>query len=295
MSSAFPPPRPVEPGSTIGLVAPAGPFDRGRFEAGVAWLRERYTVRFDDDIFEKTGYFAGSDARRLRELRDAIRDPEIDAILCARGGYGATRLLPDLVPAEVAAANKALVGFSDITALHALWARAGVRSIHAPMAGALAGATEPIREEWIRTLEGRDAPETWTLQPIVAGAAEGRLFGGNLAVIAALLGTPFLPRTDGCVLFLEDVGERPYRVDRMLTSLLHAGWFAGCAGIVIGAFTEGKPGDDGVSTEEVIAERLGNLGVPVIAGFPGGHIDDNEPLTFGAAARIDGDRFTISA
>jgi muramoyltetrapeptide carboxypeptidase len=285
--------RPVREGSTLALVAPAGPFNRERFDDGVEWLRQRYVVQFDDGIFSKSGYFAGSDERRLNELLTAIRDPEIDAILCARGGYGATRLLPGLDPAEIAEANKLLVGFSDATALHSLWARAAVRSIHAPMVASLPSASDAVKQEWIRTLEGRDLPESWDVETVVSGTATGRLFGGNLAVLGALLGTPFEPPVNGTILFLEDVGERPYRIDRMLTSLIQAGWFERCAGVVLGAFTDGNPGDDGVTIEDVLKDRLGVLDIPVVSGFPAGHIDTNEPLTFGATAEIDGGRFTI--
>jgi len=292
--SIFQTSRPVSAGATLAIVAPAGPFDRDRFETGVTWLRERYDVIYDEAIFSKSGYFAGPDERRLAELQSAIENPDVDAILCARGGYGITRLLPDLDPAAVAAANKVLVGFSDATALHALWARAAVRSIHAPMVASLPSAGDRVRAEWIRTLEDRDAPESWDLKTIAPGKASGRLFGGNLAVLGALLGTPYEPPLDGTILFLEDIGERPYRVDRVLTSLIQAGWFERCAGIVLGAFTEGDPGADGVSLDDVLRERLGNLGIPVVCGFPAGHINQNEPMTFGAAAEIDGGRFTIS-
>lgn len=292
---AFPPPREVRPGSTLAIVAPSGPFDRDRFDQGLAILRQRYEVVFDEGIYQRTGYFAGSDERRLEELRSAIRNPSVDAIVCARGGFGATRLLPELDPAEVAAANKSLVGFSDITALHALWARAGVRSIHGPMVASLARGNDRVVSEWFATLEGRDATERWTTTPLVPGRAEGRLIGGNLAILGALTGTPHAPPLDGCLLFIEDVGERPYRVDRVMTTLRQAGWLERCAGFIIGAFTEGGPGPDGVTIEEVLAHHLGDLGVPVVTGFPAGHIDDNEPLTFGAMARVDGATVVVEA
>ena len=247
MLKSSPQARQVKEGSVLSVVAPAGPFDRERFEAGVAWLRERYEVRFDEGIFSTSGFLAGDDERRLEELVAAVVSPEVDAMLCARGGYGSTRLLPDLEPIMIANANKLLVGFSDVTALHALWCRADVRSVHAPMVGALANASEEVREAWINTIEGRSAGRSWELETLAFGHGEGSLFGGNLAVLAALLGTDFAPDVSGRILFLEDVGERPYRVDRMLTSLLHAGWFDVCAGVVLGAFTEGEPGSDGTS------------------------------------------------
>ena len=293
MSDAFPAARLVSPGSKLAIVAPSGPFDHERFQAGLKILRERYEITFRDDLFESEGYFAGSDERRLTELRDAIRDPSIEAILCARGGYGATRILPGLEVDAVAKANKLLVGFSDVTALHALWSRAGVRSIHGPMVASLARATEPVIESWFQVLEGSTEARSWDLDVLVEGSTEGRLIGGNLAVLASLVGTPFAPPLDDCLLFLEDVGERPYRIDRVLTSLEQAGWLSRCAGFIIGAFTEGDPGPDGVATEQVIQRRLAPLGIPVVSGFPAGHVDDNWPLPLGIEARIDGGKFTI--
>lgn len=294
MLQSSPHARPVSEGSMLSVVAPCGPFDRERFEAGVAWLRERYAVRFDEGVFSRTGYLAGSDDRRLNELIAALVAPDVDAILCARGGYGATRLLPQLDPQLVSNANKLLVGFSDVTALHSLWARADVRSIHAPMVGALAGASESVREAWCATLEGRSAGRCWELRTLRFGYAEGALIGGNLAVLAALLGTAYAPNVAGKILFLEDVGERPYRIDRMLTSLIQAGWFDTCAGIVLGAFTEGEAGPDGMTVEDVLSERLGESGVPVVSGLPAGHIEENTPLLFGALARIAGGEFSLA-
>lgn len=289
MSDCFPSTRPISEGAVLAVVAPSGAFHARSFDQGVEWLRERYEVRFDEGIYSEQGYFAGSDERRLKELQEAIRNPEVDAILCARGGYGATRLLSDLSVEEVKAANKLLVGFSDVTALHALWARAGVRSMHAPMVSALGRASSEVKEEWRKVFEDTDGTCSWQgLDTITDGAAEGRLIGGNLSVICALIGTPYFPPLDDCILFLEDVGERPYRLDRMLTTMIQAECFAQCAGIVLGAFTEGKAGKDGVSVDDVLRERLGGLGIPVVKGFPSGHIDDNAPLIFGINACLDG-------
>lgn len=209
----FPLPRPVRPGSRLAIIAPAGPFNEDSFRKGLAWLSERYDVRTRPDIFSKSGYFAGSDERRLAELQEAILDPDVDAVICARGGFGTTRLLPGIDPAAVRDANKTLVGFSDITALHALWARAGVRSVHAPMVAALGTASETLREKWITLLENPAAPLQWNLQRMNEPLREpvgGILTGGNLAVLAALVGTPYRPPLDDRILFLEDVGERPY-------------------------------------------------------------------------------------
>ncbi|CAN5363359.1 LD-carboxypeptidase [soil metagenome] len=293
MPAAFIVPRTVQAGSVLAVVAPAGPFDRDAFDAGVEWLRTRYEVRFDGGIYSRCGFLAGDDARRLGELRAALADPVIDAILCARGGYGATRLLGGLDPATVATANKLLVGFSDATALHALWARAGVRSLHATMVAGLGTADAAVRDRWVAAVENHGAPRRWELETLVGGRAEGRLIGGNLAVLGALLGTPFAPPVDGCLLFLEDVGERPYRVDRLLTQMRSAGWFERASGIVLGSFTESSPGPDGVSLDDVLCERLGGTGLPVLRGFAAGHIDDHVPVPFGALARLDGGALEI--
>ncbi len=291
-------PRPVSEGSRLGIVAPAGPFDHDAFLQGVEWLKRRYEVVHDPDIFTSEGYFAGSDSRRLEEINRAISDPSIDAIVCARGGYGCTRLLPGIEAEAVRDANKLIIGFSDVTAFHTLWNRAGVRSIHAPMVATLGGsAPEPIRDNWIRTVEQPDAESSWELSRIdnnCETSAEGIFFGGNLAVLGALNGTPNAPDLEGKILFIEDVGERPYRVDRMLTTMSQSGWFDRIAGLAVGAFTEGGPGDDGVSIDDVFAAQFSTASFPVVSGLRAGHITDNEPLAFGGTARIDGTTLRVS-
>ncbi len=295
---SFPLPRAVTKGSRLAVIAPAGPFKEESFRAGVSWLRERYTVSHSDDIFSSCGYLAGSDERRLCELNEAIADPDIDAIVCARGGFGTTRLLPDIDLAAIRRANKMIVGFSDISALHALWSLAGVRSIHAPMVAALGRASQSVREKWIDTLEDPGKTRKWclgTLGSYNGQAIQGRLTGGNLAVLGALAATPYLPPLDDAVLFLEDVGERPYRVDRMLTTLSQAGWFRRIRGLVLGAFTEGEPGTDGVTLDDVLKQHFESAPFPVLFGFPAGHIEENEPLPFGADVVIDGEELEVCA
>ena len=291
-------PRPVSEGSRLGIVAPSGPFDEEAFRKGVEWLRTRYEVVHRDDIFSREGYFAGDDQRRLGELVEAIEDDSLDAILCARGGYGATRLLPDLDVEAVRAANKLIVGFSDVTALHSLWARAGVRSVHAPMVAALGSASDSVRERWKAALEQPGDSTEWKLQlrnePASSSPCEGVFFGGNLAVLGALNGTPYSPPLDDVILFLEDVGERPYRVDRMLTTLAQSGWWERIRGLVLGAFTEGDPGEDGVSLDDVFSNHFSDVPFPVLSGPEAGHIRDNDPLRFGAPACIHGNTLTLN-
>lgn len=269
-------------------MAPSSPFDEAAFDAGIAFLRRRHEVRVDDEVRAKAGYLAGDDARRLDELRRALAEEDTRAIVCARGGYGATRLLEKLEPVEVRRARKLLVGFSDVTALHALWARAGVGSMHGPMVAWLGRASEEARAGWVAALEGRTF-HARGLTSVVGGRAEGLLLGGNLAVLAALVGTPFAPPLRDAVLFLEDVGEAPYRVDRLLTQLRHAGWLQAVRGVVLGEFVRCPPGEHGVSVEAVLAERLGDLGVPVAAGLSAGHGVVNHALPFGARVTLDAD------
>jgi muramoyltetrapeptide carboxypeptidase len=267
------------------VIAPSGPFDVEGLERGVAWLRERYVVSHRGDITERSTFLAGSDDRRATELLEALADPTVDAIVAARGGHGATRILARVAPSAIAAAGKLLVGFSDVTALHAAWSRAGLRSIHGPMVATLGRADATLRRRWIEAVEGHPPAQLTGLRALAPGRATGPLIGGNLSVLAALVGTPYLPPLAGAILFLEDVHEAPYRVDRMLTTLRNAGVLDGVAGIALGAFTD-APAEAG-AIESVLAERLGDLGVPVLAGIPSGHVEDNLELPLGAPVRLD--------
>ncbi len=277
------------PGELVQAVAPAGIFDEQAFRRGVARLQEHYRVRFDPDITGRNGFLAGDDERRCRELVSALQDTEVKALVAVRGGYGATRLLDRIDPALVAGNPKPLVGFSDVTALHALWARAGVRSLHATMLALLGDRPGPLFDRWLAALAGATPEPLTGLHPISGGSATGALVGGNLSILAALLGTDHEPPLRGRVLFLEDTDERPYRVDRMLTSLSQAGWFRQVYGVILGAFNRTPTGPDGVTVEQVLAERLGNLGLPVVSGVPAGHISDNLELPLGARVRLDAD------
>lgn len=286
----FQSPRAIREGSTLAVIAPSSPFDRDEFDAGLARLRARYVVTCDEGVFSQAGFLAGDDDRRAAELVRALDDERVDAIVCARGGYGATRILPRIPVDAVRRANRLLVGFSDVTALHALWARAGVRSMHGAMVAALGRGSDAAAARWFEALEGRFVESLSGLMPLASGPdrrARGPLLGGNLAVLAALVGTPHAPPLDGAVLFLEDVGERPYRVDRMLTQLEQAGWFDRVAAVLVGGFTDAAAGRDGTSVEDVLRERLGRLGRPVLSGVPSGHLDDNLELPLGALVEVD--------
>jgi muramoyltetrapeptide carboxypeptidase len=268
------PPRRLRPGDTVALVAPSGPVDPERLERGTDVLTGLgLRVVHGASILAREGYLAGPDAARAADLQDAWCDPGVAAVICARGGYGATRLLGLLDwDAMAAAGPKILLGSSDITALHRAFAdRLGLATLFGPMpATALIGdpeGPEPASLAYLREAlfeGGTPAPITGD-RVIVPGRAEGRLTGGNLALLAALCGTPYAMRARGRVVLLEDVTEEPYRIDRMVTQLLQAGCLDGAAGIVLGSWVEcGDP-------LPMLAERLAPLGVPVLAGLTVGH------------------------
>lgn len=267
------------------VIAPSGPFDRVAFDAGIERLRSVAEVAVPADIGRRQGFLAGDDDSRLRELHAALEDDSCDILVAARGGYGATRILSRIDRDLVARARKPLVGFSDITALHASWHRAGVPSVHAANVTGLAKLSASDFAAWASAAKGNFVPLA-TLRALRPGDAEGPVVGGNLAVLAALAGTPCALDARDAIVLLEDVGERPYRIDRMLTTLLENGAFRGARGFVLGEFTRCDAGDDGISAESVLVERLGALGVPIYADAPVGHGDRNVPVPFGITAHL---------
>jgi muramoyltetrapeptide carboxypeptidase len=274
----------------VAVIAPASGFERTAFEAGVALIGSRYQADYGSGVFERARYLAGSDARRLAELTAALAAPDIRAVFCARGGYGATRLLGRLGAAAPAGPAKPLVGFSDITALH-LWLQAhGRASIHGPVLTQLARLPAGTAARLFEMLESPvPAPALSGTATYVGGVAEGPLLGGNLSVLTRMLGTPFLPPLDGAILLLEDQGERPYRLDRMWTHLQLAGVFERVHGIVLGSFTSCEEPDAPYSSADVLRELAESTGLPCAAGFPVGHGEVNEPVPLGVRARLDAD------
>ncbi len=279
------------------VVAPSSPFDPAAFEKGLEVLSGRLGLRpkLRSDLVARRAYLAGDDARRVEEWREAVSDPEATAIFCARGGYGAMRILPAVDPAPLLARPKAFVGFSDVTALHAVLNRAGLATVHGPVVTQLGRAPEDaLRHLEALLLEEPPPPGAWSVpapgaglvaeRTVRAGRASGPLLGGTLTLLAHLAGTPFAPRLDGAILLLEDVGEKPYRVDRCLTQLRLAGALDGLAGLAIGRFTSCD--DGGVLALDVVREAALALGVPAIEGLPAGHEDANFAVPLGARATL---------
>lgn len=284
------------PGDQIAVVAPSGPFDRTLVLVGLGWLSKRYRVKFGDGLFAREGFLAGSDERRLTELNRALRDPEVRAVVAARGGYGLTRIAHAVDRIALRDFPKWVVGFSDITALHVEASRVGVASIHADNVAGLGRGDGAARARWIAALEGEPVPkefeglETWR-----AGRATGPLAGGNLTVLFACAAAGRLMLPDGCVLLLEDVGEAPYRVDRMLSALISGGSLDRVAAVIVGEFTDSGVGRHGVPVEAVLHERLLSLGVPVVAGFPVGHGRRNVPVHLGLPVTVDASRGVVGS
>lgn len=286
-------PPPLQLGDRVRVVAPSGPVPEDRFNAGLAVLRSRYDVVFDpSQVFARQGYFAGEDASRTTALDAAFAESGTKAVWMARGGYGLTRILPHLNTRPLTDAPKTVVGFSDGTALLAACANAGVASVHGPTVTQLAELPQADHEHLWQLLEGHRPPLLTDLEPLIPGIASGPLVGGNLEVFSRLLGTPYLPATlQGAVLFLEDVGERPYRIDRLLTHLGMAGVFSAVRGLVLGEFFNCHEPVSGLAdspqVQDVLRERLGRLKIPVALGGQFGHGKRNRALPYGTKVMLD--------
>ena len=289
----------LRPGMPMHVVAPSGPVDPPRLDKG---LRALQRVLPDDapfelaaNLLEREGYFAGSDEARAAALHNAFASPEPGIIICARGGYGVTRLLGRLDPARLRRNPKCIVGFSDITAL-LCWAfvSASVAGIHGPVLGQPGGLHPGDIDHLFDLLRGEVPP------PVIAsegtalhgGTVEGRLIVGNLEVLRSLVGTRFFPPMRGNILAIEEINEAPYRIDRSLTQLISSGVLRGVRGVMVGQLSMCNRPQPGVgpSAEEVMLERLGTLGVPVVTGFEFGHNSArNTALPFGTRVRLRAD------
>lgn len=298
-SKTQPPPF-LQPGDLLKVIAPSGRLrELEAFEKGVEiWRSRGYRIELIDGWNACEGYLAGTDRQRRQALANAWYDPDCKGVLCARGGYGSARLLEQWSWHEngnsSTPAPKWIVGFSDITGL--LWslAKEGICGVHGPLLTTLAREPDWSLQRLFDCVEGR------SLQPLQGkgwggGIACGRLLPANLTVATHLLGTPLQPSLEGAILALEDVSEAPYRIDRMLTHWRMLGAFQGVAGIALGRFSncDTAPGVSSWTVEEVLRDRLGDLGIPVVSELPFGHDGVNASLLVGQWVQLDGDRGTV--
>lgn len=282
---------PLPRGAHLAVIAPAGPPQPGRLEAVVPWLVARgFEATLLPSCFgpPPLDFLAAPDDVRLADVHTAFLEPRFDAVLALRGGSGCIRLLDRLQLGRLACTRKLLIGYSDLTVLHAVRTNAGIASLHAPMPASdwgQDGAGPDTDALFARLAAGwREGDVVGQAAPHPlshGGRAHGRLIGGNLAMFCALLGTPYLPDVDGALLFLEDISEAPYRVDRMLTQLRLAGVLDRIAGLLLGSFSGAEPQD------AVLADHLARLRCPVLAGWPAGHGQPNRPLPLGVHATLD--------
>lgn len=288
MSAMDIPPKLV-PGDRVHIVAPCGVFAREAFEQGIQVLElAGFKPVFEESLFERERYLAGGDEKRCQEILRALSDSTAKAIWVARGGFGATRIVPQLPVMQVREARKWLIGFSDVTALHALWQKAHVMSVHGPNITTLATWEDEARTELWSALAG---PHGQSFQGQSRGAehdATGVLAGGNLAVLTALIGTAEMPDFAGKLVLLEDIGEAPYKLDRMLTQHRQAGTFSGAKGILVGQLTRCEPAQPTDYTAlDVVVENLQCLKIPILTQLPFGHEESARAIFLGASGRIE--------
>ena len=297
-------------GDTLGMVLPASAaFEASRIEMAREQLAAiGFNVKFGKHVFDKLGYFAGADADRAADINSMFADDSVKGVICFSGGWGSPRLLPYLDYELIARKPKVLVGFSDITALlNVVKQRTGLVTFHGPNGDS---NLEPYTLENFRrvlmsgepigklTNPGKKAddliPRDYRVQTIAGGRGRGPIVGGNLTLMAALMGTRYEIDTSGSILFLEDIHEEPYRVDRMLTQLWLGGKFDKVAGVVFGRCSDCAPKGPSLSLEELLKERFGKLGVPAISGLAFGHIEKKMTLPLGISCTLDADEASIT-
>jgi len=301
------PPR-LKAGASVALIAPCSPASEEKITKAISNLDALgFKVMEGKSLRASHGYLAGTDEARIADLHWAFQDPAIDAVWCVRGGYGATRILPKLDYDLIGKHPKPFIGYSDVTALHlAIHARTGMVTFHGPVAGGdfPENTLEHLRAMVMNGIENHvitpptgDFPgEEFRPFTIAPGRAQGVLTGGNLTLLSALAGTAFAPVFKDKIAFIEDVGEQPYRLDRMFTQLLQATDLAQAAGIALGVFNECQPKADSpsLSLSDALRDRLAGLGIPVAYGIPFGHVSYQATLPYGIRAELDASAQTLT-
>jgi muramoyltetrapeptide carboxypeptidase len=292
----------LRPGDEVRIVAPAGPVAAEPVERGMAVLAGwGLRPRLARHAGGRHGYLSGTDEQRTADLVEAFADPAVRGVFCTRGGYGSQRIVDRLDPAVVRRDPKVVCGYSDITALHlALWRGARLATLHGPVVAwddqrCPATSAESLRAalmDPVPTVVAR-SPQEASAPVLVPGRATGTLLGGNLSLLVTSIGTADQPDLTGAVLLIEEIAEPPYRVDRLLTQLRRCGALAGLAGVAVGQFTDCADGQ-GVDVAEVLAQRLGDIGVPVLGGLPIGHGRTPRTVGLGVPAVLDATAGTLT-
>ena len=303
-------PRRLQPGDTVGMITPGSYISDESLEKAVNnALQLGFKVKMGQNIRARRGFNAGTDQQRLDDLHLMFYDDSVAGIWCARGGYGCSRLLPFIDYKLVGRNPKALIGYSDITALlNAIYHKTGLVGFHGPVGAS--ELTEYTEAQFRAVVMDGKAPyaiplsaanqekeeEAYHTYSIKAGKAKGVLIGGNLSLLAALAGTEYLPSAQGKLVFMEDIGEKPYRIDRMLTQLRQAWGLERAAGLAMGIYADCQPKEDelSLSLEETIRDRTEGLGIPAIYGLSFGHIDDQCTLPVGIEAELDVERQSLT-
>jgi muramoyltetrapeptide carboxypeptidase len=288
MSELIKPPR-LTAGATIGIAAISGPVDESRLALGVDRLRRKgYRVLEAENLRRRRGFLAGTDQERAAGYRALLSDPDVDAIFFARGGYGSSRVLTLIDPEQARNRPKIHLGASDLTALFAfLRRRAGLATFYGPMVAVEIAQEEDL--DWDVVLGGSIAPpHRFAADDVIApGRGEGALVGGCLSLLASLSGTPEALDARGALLFWEDIGEEPYRLDRLLTQLERSGTLKDLRGMIIGSVHPGRRDDSPEQLQEYLRERFGGSPFPVAMNFPAGHLPRPRTLPLGVSARLD--------
>ena len=277
----------IKPGAKIRIVSPAGKVNEKYIIPAVEWLQKQgYQVVLGEHVFARHYQFAGTDSQRLSDLQSAIDDTETATIICSRGGYGTVRIIEKLNFGALQSHPKWIVGFSDITILHACLNKLGLATVHGAMPRYFLNNGEPTEnlQSLLQILTAGKASYSFeNSEQNRTGKASGELVGGNLSIISSLQGTKYEIETNGKILFIEDVGEFLYHTDRMIHQLKLAGKFNNLAGLVIGNFTDMKDNEQpfGLTVNEIIAEAVHDFNFPVAYEFPAGHDEKNLALVFG--------------
>ena len=292
----------LQKGDAIGIVAPGSPMDKARLARGIDYLKEKgYRVVTGRSIYNERGYLAGTDAERAEDINTFFADPNISAIFCARGGYGSSRLLSKIDYNTIRKNPKIFVGYSDLTSLQlAILAKTSMVTFSGPMVAIEMGSGIHKTTEadfWHMMTDNQpvfDITGDLPLTMLQSGTAKGRILGGCLSIIVTLLGTEFCPDFRGAILFLEDVGEPPYKIDRCFSQLHNAGVLDKIAGILLGAFVNCDPENTGITIDEIISDYTAELDIPVVKDLAYGHIDRKVTIPIGIEAELNTDDGRLS-